>query len=97
MVAKKNIYIANCIEAGERFTTTFQTVETDKATLLKIGHDGTLEEIEPNTFVPQSGPEHGMPHHRFNADELKDIFEAFEVTDVHIDNKEHLCLVGYKL
>ena len=66
-------------------------------TLLQKGHEGAMEEIEPNTFVPQSGPEKGMPHHRFSARELEEVFEGFEVTDVHVDNKEHLCLSAFKM
>ena len=43
-----------------------------------------FEEIEPGTFVPQSGPEAGLPHHIFDVDELRAAFCAFELMDVSI-------------
>lgn len=36
-VQKQKAYIANCIEHGERFTTTFRTSEVDEQRLLEIG------------------------------------------------------------
>ena len=42
------------------------------------------DEIEPGTFVPQSGPEAGLPHHIFAVDELRAEFCAFELIDLSI-------------
>jgi hypothetical protein len=38
-VQEQKAYIANCIEHGERFITTFRTVEVDEQRLLEIGID----------------------------------------------------------
>ena len=36
---KKNIYVAECIEAGERFISLFLSTKTDKDDLMAIGHE----------------------------------------------------------
>ena len=41
-----------------------------------------LIEIEPNTFVPASGTERGLPHHIFSPDELRNIFPRFQVMEL---------------
>jgi SAM-dependent methyltransferase len=46
------------------------------------------EEIEPNTFVPTSGTEKGLPHHLFTPEEFRDIFPHFQVMDLQVyDNR----------
>lgn len=35
----KTIYVAECIEAGERFTSTFQTAETNKEKIYRMGQE----------------------------------------------------------
>jgi SAM-dependent methyltransferase len=52
----------------------------------------SFEEIEPGTFIPLDGPEKGLPHHFFTADELRTLFDRFEVEDVHDDSRGHFCL-----
>lgn len=42
------------------------------------------DEIEPNTFVPRSGTEMGLPHHLFTLDELQGIFPRFQVMDLAV-------------
>ena len=64
-------------------------------TMLKH-HKESFEEIEPNTFVPSSGPEKGLPQHCFTPQELREVFGAFEISDIHIDGTEHYCLLGFK-
>jgi SAM-dependent methyltransferase len=41
-----------------------------------------LIEIEPNTFVPVTGSEKGLPHHIFTPDEFRNIFPRFQVLDL---------------
>jgi tellurite methyltransferase len=42
------------------------------------------DEIEPNTFVPTSGTEKGLPHHLFTPAEFRDIFPGFKVLDLRV-------------
>ncbi len=55
-----------------------------------------FKQIEQNTFVPLNGREKGLPHHYFTPEELKDFFSNFDVTDIHIDKKNHYCLLAFK-
>jgi SAM-dependent methyltransferase len=41
-----------------------------------------LIEIEPNTFVPATGTERGLPHHIFSPDEFRNIFPRFQVLNL---------------
>ncbi len=43
------------------------------------GEGEAFEQIEPGTFVPQAGPEEGLPHHIFGADELAHEFRRFKL------------------
>jgi SAM-dependent methyltransferase len=56
----------------------------------------SFEEIEPGTFLPLDGPEKGLPHHYFSAEELRELFGGFDVDDIHVDGVNHLCLSGVK-
>jgi SAM-dependent methyltransferase len=43
-------------------------------------HDDTeYLEIEPDTYLPQTGWEAGLPHHIFDEERLRDAFGAFEI------------------
>lgn len=42
------------------------------------------EEIEPDTFVPLTGPEKGLPHHIFSEEALKEEFRGFHLMDVSV-------------
>ncbi len=55
-----------------------------------------FEEIEPGTLVPLDGPEKGLPHHFFTAEELTGLFSQFSPLDLHIDSADHLCFTGAK-
>jgi SAM-dependent methyltransferase len=55
------------------------TVPTHEA-VLKDSQE--LIEIEPNTFVPATGTERGLPHHIFSPDEFRNIFPRFQVIDL---------------
>jgi cyclopropane fatty-acyl-phospholipid synthase-like methyltransferase len=59
-------------------------------------YTGPVEELEPNTFVPLAGPEKGLPHHCFTPEELREVFEAFEISGIHVDKTEHYCLLASK-
>ncbi len=50
-----------------------------------------FEEIEPGTLVPLDGPEKGLPHHFFTAEELARLFSRFSQLDLHVDCADHLC------
>lgn len=46
------------------------------------------DEIEPNTFIPTSGTEKGLPHHLFTPEEFREIFPHFRVLDLQtFDNR----------
>lgn len=42
------------------------------------------DEIEPNTFVPTSGTEKGLPHHLFTPGEFRDLFPCFRAMDLQV-------------
>lgn len=63
----------------------------------KLRNQGThYREIEPNTLVPLDGKEAGLAHHYFTPEEMRAVFSAFDVTDIHLDQTSHYCLVGVK-
>lgn len=43
---------------------------------------GPFEEIEPATYVPQTGSEAGLPHHIFTEENLRYEFRNFEVLEI---------------
>lgn len=53
-------------------------------------------ETEPGTYLPLEGREHGLLHHQFTLDELRELFAAFDVLDVRRDATHHLCLSAVK-
>lgn len=55
-----------------------------------------FKQIEQNTFVPLNGREKGLPHHYFTPEKLKDFFSNFDIADIHIDTKDHYCLLASK-
>jgi len=59
----------------------------------KMDEDEAFEEIEPNTYVPLSGPEKGLPHHIFTVDEVHDEFGAFLIDDVSIRADGHVITI----
>jgi SAM-dependent methyltransferase len=66
-------------------------------TVPTLQNQGTaFEEIEPGTFIPLDGPEKGLPHHYFTLTELRDLFESFDVEDIHVDRDSHFCLSGFR-
>lgn len=53
-------------------------------------------EIEPNTFVPTSGEEQGLPHHLFTPDEFRGIFPRFETLDLQLFDERVIALTAQK-
>jgi SAM-dependent methyltransferase len=70
------IEIARVTRIGGRILVSVPTY----AAILKDSPE--LIEIEPNTFVPASGTERGLPHHIFSPDELRNIFPRFQVMEL---------------
>jgi hypothetical protein len=54
------------------------------------------EEIEPNTFVPLSGSEKGLPHHLFTPEEFRAIFPRFEVLELGVIDDRIIALTANK-
>jgi SAM-dependent methyltransferase len=54
-------------------------------------------EIEPNTFVPTSGSETGLPHHLFTPDEFRGIFPQLEALDLHVIDDRIIALTALKI
>ena len=58
--------------------------------------DWKLEQIEPGTYIPRSGPEAGIPHHYFTEDEIHKVFANYDIQSIHIDETSHRCVLGIK-
>lgn len=58
--------------------------------------DPAPEEIEPNTFVPTSGEEKGLPHHLFTPETFLEIFPNFRVTDLQVLDERVIILQAVK-
>jgi hypothetical protein len=41
-----------------------------------------FEEIEPETYVPLTGSEAGLPHHIFDEEKLRYEFRTFEILEI---------------
>ncbi len=55
--------------------------------------ESTGVQIEPGTFIPQDGPEKGLPHHLFTEAELSVEFAAFKIRQVEVLTQNY----GYAL
>ncbi len=55
-----------------------------------------LKKVEKRTYIPQSGPEEGLPHHFFTIAEIKRVFSAFEMLETYIDKTNHRAILGKK-
>jgi SAM-dependent methyltransferase len=62
----------------------------------KSEDDWHLRKVENGTYIPESGPESGIPHHYFTEDELLGIFNGFEPLEIFIDSTNHRCLIAKK-
>jgi len=61
-----------------------------------IDEDAPHHEIEPNTFVPLSGEEAGLPHHLFTPEEFRNLFPQFTVLDLQVFDERILALTAQK-
>ncbi|MFW9921005.1 MAG: class I SAM-dependent methyltransferase [Candidatus Thorarchaeota archaeon] len=58
--------------------------------------DWGLIEIEQGTFLPRKGPESGIPHHYFTADELNQVLTGFDILEMFLDESNHRCVIAVK-
>jgi SAM-dependent methyltransferase len=58
--------------------------------------DWQLDWVEEGTYIPQSGPESGIPHHYFTEGELQDIFGNFMIIEMYMDDTNHRCILAVK-
>lgn len=59
--------------------------------------DWKLLQVEDGTFIPQSGPESGIPHHYFSEEELIEVFRNFKILEMYKDITNHRCLLGIRI
>ncbi|QBD81163.1 class I SAM-dependent methyltransferase [Ktedonosporobacter rubrisoli] len=66
-------------------------------TVPQLQNQGTqFAQIEPGTYIPLDGIEAGLPHHYFTPEELRTLFKAFSILDIHLDRHQHYCLTAVK-
>ena len=66
-------------------------------TVPQLQNQGTrFQQVEPGTYIPLDGREAGLPHHYFTPEELRDLFKAFSIQDIHLDRNHHYCLTAIK-
>jgi SAM-dependent methyltransferase len=58
--------------------------------------DWDLKQVEDGTYIPQAGPESGIPHHYFLVDEIREVFNTFDILDIYLDDSNHRCIIGIK-
>ena len=55
-----------------------------------------LKKIEKGTYIPQTGPEEGLPHHFFTESEIYELFESFTILELYVDQTNHRVLLAEK-
>jgi ubiquinone/menaquinone biosynthesis C-methylase UbiE len=55
-----------------------------------------LQKVEEGTYIPQNGPEKGLPHHFFTLDEINDVFSSFDLLEIYNDGTKHRAILGLK-
>jgi len=58
--------------------------------------DWKLHQVEDGTFIPQSGPESGIPHHYFTEEKLHEVFRNFKILEMYMDDTNHRCLLAIR-
>ena len=58
--------------------------------------DWKLHWVENGTYIPQSGPESGIPHHYFTEEELHEVFSNFKILEMYMDDTDHRCILAVK-
>jgi SAM-dependent methyltransferase len=63
-----------------------------------VGKDSGVDfvEVEPQTFVPLTGTEKGLPHHFFTPEELPELFAPFKTEEVSIRGEVVIVFRGVK-
>jgi SAM-dependent methyltransferase len=92
--------IVSTVTEIERILTTdgfiFISVPVLDSTPEKPEDDWKLEQVEEGTFIPQVGPESGVPHHYFTEQELHGIFKNFKILEMYLDDTKHRCILATK-
>jgi len=55
-----------------------------------------LKKVEKGTYIPQKGPEEGLPHHFFKKREIRKVFKSFDLQEIKIDETNHRAILGVK-
>jgi SAM-dependent methyltransferase len=58
--------------------------------------DWKLQKVEDRTFIPQCGPESGIPHHYFTEEELHEVFRNFKILEMYMDDTNHRCVLAIR-
>jgi ubiquinone/menaquinone biosynthesis C-methylase UbiE len=58
--------------------------------------DWKLHWVEDGTYIPQSGPESGIPHHYFTEEEIHEVFSNFVILEMFMDATDHRCILGVR-
>jgi len=58
--------------------------------------DWKLDWVEDGTYIPQCGPESGIPHHYFSEDELRNVLKKFQILEMYVDDTDHRCVLAIK-
>jgi len=68
----------------------FLTVPKDKS------QASSFHQIEERTFVPEDGPEKGVPHHYFDESELRELLSGFDIFSFTVDKADHYSLFAWR-
>ncbi len=74
----------------------FITVPTFQSGPVPPERDWGLRQVEDGTYIPEKGPESGIPHHYFSCNELIVEFREFEPIEIYIDETNHRVFIGIK-
>jgi SAM-dependent methyltransferase len=55
-----------------------------------------LKQVEKGTYIPQTGPEKGLPHHFFTEAEIYELFGSFKVLELYVDDTKNRALLAEK-
>ncbi len=55
----------------------------------------SFRQIEEGTFIPEDGPEKGIPHHYFEESELRELLGGFDIFSFAVDRVEHYSLLAW--
>jgi predicted SAM-dependent methyltransferase len=57
------------------------------------------EDLEPRTYVHSEGEEKGIPHHHFIKEELLELFENYDIEEIHCATEHYrgYCLIARKM